>query len=38
MLNETTFVVQCAESFNPLIATENIAISNSHSVSIILKG
>ena len=33
-------LLQCSvlKAFNPLMATEDIAISNSHSVSIILKG
>ena len=36
MFTKRTFVVQCAK--NQLIATENIAMSNSHSASVILKG
>ena len=37
MFNRRTFVVQRVKSFDPLIATEKIAISNSHSASIFLK-
>ena len=37
MFNERTFVVHYAKSFNPLKLKENIAISNSHLLQMLLK-